>query len=417
MEKLNKGLKIVHIATSEKGGAGIAAHRLHEGLIRLGMDSIFLTIQNKEVKQSKIQLYPGKGILSRIYNKLARKYFGHYKSQGEKNVESIKGLEGSYEIFSFPYTDFRLENLEAVKNADIINLHWVAGLLNYPTFFNKVHKPVVWTLHDMNPFLGGFHYEGDSLRNKALESIEKKLQKQKEAYITQHKNLTVVAPSKWLAECAKKSVALRKYNVQTIPYGLDLTVYRPINKAVAREVFNLPQEKKVLLFVAEKVSSIRKGFDILSQALYLLKQEETSSDFLLAAIGEFQGNDRLPPNVVSLGSIHDGRLMSLAYNAADVYILPSREDNLPNVMLEAMSCGIPVIAFNVGGMKDVIISQFNGLLVDKMDACSLLQAIRYFLANSEQFDRKEIREFAEDFFSLNRQANQYIGLYEQLLIQ
>ena len=150
-------MKIVHISTSDKGGAGIAALRLHKGLLQQNVDSSFLSLFGSGTGETNSEFNINPSVQLSNLQKIKRK-FGLPVTQVERNLRMLKGIKGDYEIFSFPFSDFQIEQHPLVQSADIINLHWVAGLINYPSFFKFIKKPVVWTLHDMNPFMGGFHY-------------------------------------------------------------------------------------------------------------------------------------------------------------------------------------------------------------------------------------------------------------------
>ncbi|HZB12714.1 MAG TPA: glycosyltransferase, partial [Chryseolinea sp.] len=197
-----------------------------------------------------------------------------------------------------------------------------------------------------------------------------------------------------------------------IPYGLDLSVFKPQDKSFARSQFNIPLGRKVILFVSENVTNYRKGFDLLTEAI---REIDLASEFLLVSIGKGKTGFSQNGRIMALGKIADDRLMSLLYSAADVFVLPSREDNFPNVMLEAMACGTPVIAFDRGGMKEVIRNNYNGILVEDVTAKGLRTAIELFISGHCIFDSKEIRDFAVHNFDLILQASRYLNLYQRIL--
>jgi glycosyltransferase involved in cell wall biosynthesis len=404
-------MKVVHISTFDSGGAGIAASRLHEGLIRQGIDTSFLTLhQSKNNRILNNYKYNGQATGS-LFRKITR-HFPIDLTQSGRNKRMVKGLTGTYEMFSFPLTDFRVEDHQLLKEADIINLHWISNFINFPTFFNAVQKSIVWTLHDMNPVMGGFHYLNDRIRNERnFGEVEERLAKVKVKYLSNVKNLSIVTPSKWLMSHAKNSQIFNNLNMRVIPYGLDLAVFKPHNRAFARSIFNIPEEKIVFLYVSENLGNLRKGFDLLNEAF---SKMGSISKLLLVSIGHGENRVSLD-NVLFLGKISDNRLMSLLYSAADVFVLPSREDNLPNVMLESMACGTPVIAFSTGGMKEVIIDNFNGILVDELSSKGLHDTLIRFVDGQYTFDQNAIRAFCERNFGLDIQAKQYIDFYHTIL--
>jgi glycosyltransferase involved in cell wall biosynthesis len=405
-------MKIVHLSTNDYGGAAVAALRLHDGLLKSGVDSSFISrncrfpslYPNKFQDRHRLQ----KTIFQRVKSKA-----GITVDQEKKNLSLIGALKGQYEIFSFPFTDFRPENNPLVHAADVIHLHWVSNYINYTTFFQKLkNKKIVWTFHDMNPFMGGFHYAGDVNRNKAVfQSLEEGLAMEKAQEISAVTDLSIITPSLWLAEFVKKNPQMSKRPRFHIPYGLDLQLFKPVDKKFARAVFNLSERKKILLFVSENVNNYRKGFDLLTEAINGIVLPD---DLQLVVIGD-EANALRVEGVRYIGKVTDDRLMALLYGAADAFILPSREDNFPNVMLEAIACGTPVISFSNGGMAEVIVNGANGILIPETSADALRGALTDFVNERYPFDVWEIRKYAEKHFALETQADSCVKVYRNIL--
>jgi glycosyltransferase involved in cell wall biosynthesis len=225
--------------------------------------------------------------------------------------------------------------------------------------------------------------------------------------------LHIITPSSWLANLSSNQEVFRKRQVTAVANGLDTTIFKTFNKEFARKVFNLPTDKKIALFVADSLSNRRKGFDLLVGALQKL---ENKKDILLVAIGNVPTDDR-QENVKYIGSINDERVMALAYSAVDVFILPSREDNLPNTMIEALSCGTPIIGFPIGGIKETIQNEFNGYLCPELSVDALKNTIEIFFKNSCLFNSEEISADAHDKFDNKKQASKYVEIYNSLLTQ
>ncbi len=401
-------MKVVHVCTADKGGAGIAAVRLHKALLAQGVNSSFLSLycSGTTPAHACYKTKPPLTYLQKLKSKL-----GIPVLTSEKNANILKTFHANYEIFSFPESDYKIEQHPLLKDADIINLHWVSGFLNYPTFFNAIKKPIVWTLHDMNPFLGGFHYMGDKVRNtEVMGNLEKSLLEIKvNSYILS--NINLIAPSKWLYNEVKKSV-FKNHNSQVIYNSLDMSVFKLQSASVARQFFNLPENKTIILFVAQDTGNFRKGFDLLSESLNNLP---LTNDIVLVCVGAKSTPLNIPKNCIFIDTISEENKMSLLYAAADLYILPSREDNLPNVMLESLSCGTPVIAFSNGGMKEIIKNGFNGFIADDCNSENLSNAISKGLQFIKNMNRLEIRKDAETIFESEIQSKAYINLYQQLL--
>ena len=224
-------------------------------------------------------------------------------------------------------------------------------------------------------------------------------------------NLTIVAPSQWLADEARKSEVFKNRRVLRIPYGLDSEIFKPVDRAYSREIFNIPTDKKVILFVADSISNNRKGFIFLKKAF----EQLTRDDVILCAIGQKNGELASLNNVLELGPIYDERLMSVVYSAADVFVIPSLMDNLPNTVLESLMCGTPVIGFPVGGIPDMIEHGKNGLLTKDVSVSGLKDTLLEFLDSANDFNRNSIREDAINKYDLKIQAQAYIDLFRDIL--
>jgi len=327
------------------------------------------------------------------------------------------------ELYSFPNSNVDITETDLYKEADVVNLHWVANFLDFESFFRKNNKPVVWTLHDMNPFSGGEHYEerflgidenGNPIERKKTEK-EIKFSNQnlilKKEILSQVDNLILVAPSKWLFEEAQKSEVFKNFKIHYVPYGLDPKIFKPRNQNYSRDILNIPQGKKVVLFVADSISNNRKGFIYLKKAI----EQLNDSNLVLCAIGSKNSSIKSFENIIELGSIKDERLMSIAYSAADVFVIPSLMDNLPNTVLESLMCGTPVIGFPVGGITDMIQDGENGFLTDEISVESLKSTLSKFLTAENNFDRMSIRENAVGKYDQKIQADNYIRLFNNIL--
>lgn len=400
-------MKILHISTYDRGGAANAALRLHQGLLNLGKSSKFLCLH-----QSNRQI-PEVYSFSRIEQALflrGLKKLGLYQTQADKNQRQIQGLEGKYDFFSFPNTDYDLTKHPLVQEADVIHLHWVANLLDWPSFFKRLDKPIVWTLHDMNPFQGGFHYAMDVERNQGLfGSLESALQNIKAKSLEGVQNLTITPPSQWLTRESQSSAILGAFFHQTIPYGLDTDIFRPQDQDFSKKVFGIPKKRKVLLFVADSMENPRKGMDLLNQALLSC----SNGNMVIVTIGGGRV-ESLPQEWehLHLGRIQDERLMALAYSAADLFVVPSREDNLPNTVLESLACGTPVVGYSIGGIPDMVIDGKNGFLGPELSPEALALTIQKALDFT--FNRAWIREDALRRFDQSVQAQRYIKLYKSI---
>lgn len=231
-------MKILHISTSNRSGTGIAALRQHKALLQAGMESKFLCLSKKGAVIPEVYVFPrpSHGLFLKGLRKL-----GVYHTQADKHQKVLSKLSGKYKIFTFPRTDFNLLEHTLIQEADIINLHWVANFLDWLSFFKGINKPVVWTLHDMNPFQGGFHYEEVINRNVAtFGSLGNRLKEIKNIAICKFDKLTVVGLTKWLKQVSEESDILGRFPHRLIQNRIDLNIFKPIDQHFAREVFDLP---------------------------------------------------------------------------------------------------------------------------------------------------------------------------------
>ena len=420
-------LKVVHISNSVYGGAGRAAYRIHEALLKNGVDSSFVSIDvesscqlpnvYKETPRSFDQHAPN--FYERQKNRIKFRLKKHLGIRIKTAKETITDLYSEVseqlqcEIATLPFSPFNILKNPIVQNADIIHLHWVANMIDYPSFFNENKKPVVWTLHDMNPLQGLFHYEEDNYRNKTVSHhVDKKVRSLKRNTIRKRKaNLAVVCPSNWLLKNVVKSKALKKTKYYYIPNSLDTDMFSSSIENDLKNSLNIPDENTVFMFVSQNVSNHRKGFDLLIKALEnIIHHRET-----LLVIGNTDQFKIPGLDVRMLGTISDDRLLSKYYSLADAFIIPSREDNLPNIMLESMACGTPVLSFNVGGMAEIIIDGFNGLKASKTEPRALANIINEFIKTKNNFKAEAIRDFALEHFSNNIIAEKYKEVYQSLL--
>jgi len=424
-------LKILIVNTFDKGGAANSCKRLHLELLSKNIESECL-LKSKQNNWSNSFIYsfkpPAKWFSTsdKIKNKVKRilREFEFYSPQIKKDEikEFLSFRSTGLEIFSFPNSGIDITQSDDYKKADIINLHWVANFLDYQSFFKKNIKPVVWTLHDMNPFSGGEHYEekylgidkfGFPIRRQVSEEemtiANKNIEIKKQA-LSKVNNLTIVAPSEWLAEEARKSEVFKNYPVLCIPYGLDDEIYAPRDQNYSRDLLGIPKDKKVILFVADSISNSRKGFAYLKMAFQQLANENV----VLCAIGQKNSELELIDNILELGPIYDERLMSVAYSAADVFVIPSLMDNLPNTVLESIMCGTPVIGFPVGGIPEMIIDGKNGLITKEISVNSLVETLTDFLDKPESFNKDEIRADALKKYDQKIQAERYISLFKEI---
>lgn len=398
-------MKIVHLTSSDNGGAGNAARRLHEALVKSGADSTLLCKCKTTTTPGIIQYQ--ESTFSKIMNRLS--FIPYRQNKFAKYLYGSNKLSG-YESYSFPESIYDVSSHPLLKTADIINLHWVGSRLNYPKFFAKTKKPIVWTLHDMNPFLGLSHFKFDRDNNPQNEELEQALIKLKSDAIHQHSDLHIVNLCSWMKDYSSKSAAFANIDQRIIFNSIDTNIYTYLNKDTAREILGLPKNKKIFLFICQYLSNLRKGFQLLEKVI----ESSDFDDVQFLNVGA-ESPVRFKSNVYSFGSISDEKYLATIYSAADALILPSIEDNLPNTMLESLCCGTPVISFSNGGMRDVITTGENGILIDEQSSESLAIAMNAFMTKSDNLNPIKISESACELFSPMRQAENYMSYYNTIL--
>jgi glycosyltransferase involved in cell wall biosynthesis len=317
------------------------------------------------------------------------------------------------------------------SNADIVDMHWTGfGFLTIEEI-GRIAKPMVWTMHDMWAFLGADHYEPDDAdarwrtgylkANRSSGEPGRDLDRwawsrKKRSWTTPHQ---LVAPSSWLADCARQSALLGAWPTIVIPNPLDLVSYRPRDRAGARDLLGLPQNVPLILFgVVSGLTDDRKGWDLLRQALPQVKRDLPDAEVVIL------GHDRPQvglgidlPIAHWLGQLSDDLTLSLAYSAVDVAVVPSRQDNLPQSGTEPQACGCPVVAFNTGGLPDVVAHGETGYLAKAFDAQDLARGIVSIAGSRELHGRmsQAARDRAERLWAEGVVAGQYLDLYSDVL--
>jgi glycosyltransferase involved in cell wall biosynthesis len=410
-------MKILHLTTYDNFGAGKAALRLHQGLMQNKVDSTTL-VANISTDTPKVLLT---NKYSRGYNFIQSFIFNQLSARRGINTDNT---------FSSNATPCLISNDIRKIEPDLVHLHWIGMEFLRIEYLTKINVPLIWTLHDMWTFTGGCHYSGGcDLYTKVCGTcpqLSSNNERDLSHWVWQRKirawknlNLTIVTPSKWLAECARKSSICKDMRIEIIPNGLDIQRYKPINRQQARNILGLSLNAKIILFGAVSATSApRKGFQFLAQALQKLRHKSNIDEIELVIFGSSQPID--PPNlgfkINYLGRLNDDITLALVYAAADVFVAPSIEDNLPNTVMESLACGTPCVSFHIGGMSDLIEHQQNGYLAKPFDINDLAYGISWVLTDEERYQglRDRARKKVEIEFSSELQAHRYTSLYQEL---
>jgi glycosyltransferase involved in cell wall biosynthesis len=412
-------VKVLLMSSSDReGGAARAAYRLHQGLQQIDVASQMLvqakSSSDKTVLAPKTRLAQGIARARLTLDALPLKRYPHRDDT----------------TFSVQWLPTKVIKQVTQLDPDVVNLHWVNDAYLPIEAIAQFHRPVVWSLHDMWAFTGGCHYTGEcdryltncgscpQLHSQQPSDLSHRVW-QRKAKAWKSANLTIVGLSTWLAKCAEASPLFQNRRVELIPNGLDTRQYRPLNRQFARAVLQLPQDKPLALFGAVAATQDqRKGFHLLQAALQDLSRSGWHDRLELVVFGSTRPDQ--PPDfglpVHYLGNFSDDLSLALIYAAADVFILPSTQENLANTVMESLACGTPCVAFNIGGNPDMIEHQHNGYLAKPYQTEDLAQGIAWVVENPARHQNlcQRARQKVEQEFTLEIQARRYRSLFTEL---
>ena len=408
-------LSVAHFSTYLGGGAGIAAQRLHRGLLSHGVDSHFFHGEGSTSDPTFKSAYQNHSFLHRNLAAI------------RTSIQNRKTSEGGFVtgpgwIRPTPLRDTGLQ-------PDIVNLHWVARWLDLPSFFHSLphNQPVVWSIHDLIPITGGCHYpkECDHFSKECGNCPQQKSPHPRDAThknfrikkgLYEGANLHFVGNSTWTTEQIHRS-ALGKCakSITTIPLGLDPSQYAVIDKSVARQALQIPEGKFVIGFACSDFHEKRKGADLLLKVL-----ESLPSDNILLLIF---GSGKWPQNAgryqtISMGNIGSPRFQSLYYSALDVFALPSEVETFGNVAMEAMASGVPVVAFTGGGVRDVVSDGVTGLIEsDYGNTQGFAAKLSWLYLHPKELIQMGLNSRARvlDNFTESKMATMYQNLYRNII--
>lgn len=407
-------MKVLIISTFEiKGGAAVAANRLLVALRKSGIEANMLVLKKQSDRPfvQSLQNTPFKQLLAFLFFVMERLSIFILNGFNKKQLYAV----------SFANTGFDLHRHPLVQEADIIHFHWInQGLTSIHQIqaLKKTNKPICWTMHDMWCFSGICHYSGDCqqyentckscpfILRSPLEIAQKYLLIKKEAF----KNIHFIGVSDWISALAKKSTILRHNTISSIPNPIDTEVFKPMDKAISRAHLGLAQDKNIVLFAAAKVSDPRKGFQYALEAIKRL-DPATTAIAILGEIPDEAYTKDLQLEVFYLGYKQKQEDIAEVYSAADVFITPSLEDNLPNTIVESLSCGTPCVGFEVGGIPQLIDHQKNGYLAAFKSSDDLFSGIQWCLEHQSTC-ASEARKKIMEGYSEKVITQKLLSLYE-----
>lgn len=408
-------MKILHLTSQDTGGAGRAAIRLHESLLENNIDSSILTQDSfdnkpkiKSITQSKIDRFF-------LIFRIALQYFPLLFYPKRK-----KDIFSGYVFYSNKKLIQKIKEI----NPDIIHLHWInSGFISHKDLL-KFNKPIIWSLHDANPYTGGCHYTEKCQKFHrhcfACPKLETKA-KYDLSYLTFRKkisiyskiNLTINGLSKWIANESKQSFLFKNNHIVNLPNPINTNVFKPIDINIATNILNLTNQNNKITIGFGAINSTkdrRKGYKQLKEALEFLPNKEK---YRLLVFGSNDGENIAGIETRFLGHLHDDTTIMLFFNAINFFIMPSLSENLSNTIMESLACGTPVVAFDIGGNSDMIIHKFNGYLAT--DSKDMADGILWVTQNNLENLSKNSRNFIVKNFNYNKISKEYIKLYQSLL--
>ena len=417
-------MRVLIVNTSERtGGAAVAANRLMEALNNNGVKAKML-VRDKETDTITV-VGLGNGMMAQrhfLWERLTILRKLHFSKKHLFEVDIAN-------------TGFDITRLREFREADVIHLHWVnQGMLSLKGIRRIIEtgKPVVWTMHDAWPATAICHYPQGCLAFRSecknchllpshgsSTDLANKVWHRKLAML-EGANLSFVACSRWLQLQAKQSALLTGQTITTIPNTIDTHVFKPTDKAEARQRLQLPDDKRLILFVSQRVTDRRKGMDYLIEAIELMVRDhpEMTANTGVVVLGghaeEVEGKIKLP--VFPLGYVSEERRIVDVYNAADLFVLPSVEDNLPNTIMEAMACGVPCVGFKTGGIPEEIDHLKTGYVAEYQSASDLAKGMHWVLdeADYHKLCTQSVRKVATTY-SQNTVSLRYIEVYNHAL--
>ncbi|WP_104639667.1 glycosyltransferase [Helicobacter bizzozeronii] len=407
-------MKILHLNATLTGGAARAALRLHGALLQAGVDSL-VYVQDTRGGVLGDRILSPQG-LSKAWARL-RPYLDKAPI-----LLYPKRTKGTFNIGWLPFSGV-LRAIEKIKPS-IVHLHWIGrGVI--PIYdLPKIPTPLVWSLHDMWAFSGGDHYYDDENEHAYRHSCILNspfdydlatfgFNMKKRAY-AKIPHLCVVGVSNWIGTRARQSVLLQDKTHCVIPNPINTHHYQPLDKQVCQQLLGLDTPHPLVAFGAMDTSNPIKGADLLLKALHHLKGQQI--ELVIFGADTPKCASHLPFKTHYLGRLTDSASLVALYNAVDVVVVPSRQENLSNVILESLACGTPVVAFGVGGNGDLIKHQENGYLARSFDVLDLAAGIKWVL-NTPDYPKlcTHARMHAETHFSQEVVAKKYITLYEGIL--
>ena len=410
-------MHILNLSYSDtNGGAARAAYRIHQAL------------RDSEINSNMLVEKSSTGDWS-VYGPMSKKdkAITQLRTQIGAQIAKLQKTNNPI-IHSLQILPSRLVKKINSSDAELINLHWIQNEMISIKDISKISKPIVWTLHDMWGFCGAEHLALDNrweigYRKSNRPNYESGLDLNRwtwERKIKHWKPMHIVTPSQWMADCAKRSYIMKNWPITVIPNPIDTTNWKPVDKIIARNLFNLPTDVPLILFGAMGgARDYHKGYDLLVDALNNLRDIPHLKNLEILVFGQLAPREKIDLGfrIHYMGHIHDDLTLKILYNAADILAIPSRQDNLPNTGVEALACGTPVIAFDTCGLPDIVDHRSTGYLAKAFNTEDFAHGINWLLSDSNRLSslRTNSRNYAVSKFSFPVVADKYKSVYKEVL--
>ncbi len=411
-------IRVLHVSPTDlQGGACLGAYNLHKALQSAGLNSLMLVLRKFSDDPSVLQLHRRLlGKIDALRDPLDRLPLRRYKWD-----------PGNW--WSVGWLPFDLRRAVKRLNPDVIQFHWAGrGAVPIRALARLSDYPLLWTLRDMWPLTGGCHYSGDCDRfavgcgscpqlGSDHPNDLSRWQWQSKERNWRGVPITYIALSHWMASCARRSPLSSGNDIVTIPNGVDLAHFRPLDKAAARSAWRLPTDRQIILFGAlHAVRDPRKGFRYLAEAMRRLAEAGWGSRATAVVFGAGDCSLETGMPVRFVGSVPNGRLPEL-YSAADVMVVPSLFENSAKTAIEALACGLPVVAFGNTGQFDIVDHRLNGYLAQDRSSEDLARGIAWCLDQEARGGElaMQARRKASECFDLEHIAADHVKLYEKVL--
>ncbi len=415
-------MKILHLSTYDGiGGAAKAAIRLHHALREEGHDS-WVLVQSRECPDHTVLSLDGK--INKLLSCL-RPYLDALPLKLHKGDPKRP--------FSLGWLPDGLNSKIEMIEPDVVHLHYLGkGFLRIESLI-RIKRPIIWTLHDSWPFTGGCHIPLDCtnyhancgacllLQSSLTRHISAKCWQRKRKVYDRVK-MAVVAPSSWMADCARGSSLLKEVPIEVIPHGIDPCRFQPIDKAVARKIFGFPSQKKILLFGAcDALTDRNKGFGFLEAALREMSKTKWRDEMEIGIFGNESRQDMPDTGFPThyLGFVRDETSLAVLYSSADVMVVPSIQEAFGQTAMESLACGTPVVAFRTSGLMDIVGHKVTGYLAEPFEVSDLKRGILWVVEDEDRWRRisRQSRERVEKSFTSKIQAEKYARLYRGVMTE